>query len=343
MQGSGNNRPLWRRIVRIGISVMVLVPTVSLFPNFAASKEVFKSIPLKNFSIVQSEKSGGLSARNAFRGAIELRWKRKRFGGFSGLHLDRTGKHMMAISDRGVWFAADLVFKTGRLTGVRKAGFKRLRGTAGDKLKRRERDAEALSPDGSGGFVVAFERSHRLLHYPGWRRPFLLRPRRIKAPPGLHALPENHGIEAMTRLCDGRYLIIAEGAKTGRENNDSQIMVWLGNEGRWTRKTLRQRSGGFTVAGASTLSDCSVAIIERRQIPLGQWVTIIQRFPSGGFTSSDSGLVRGQILLGPFSSIAKFEGIAVHKSNSGDQRLFLITDNDFKGPTILAAFAVALR
>ncbi|MDA1325279.1 MAG: esterase-like activity of phytase family protein [Proteobacteria bacterium] len=342
MQGIPVKRGRKRWIFRLGVSVVLLVPIVALFHNFAASDEGFQSIPLKNFSIVPAEKSGGVSAQSAFRGALELRWDRKRFGGLSGLHVDRTGKHLISISDRGVWFAAELVFDAGRLAAARDARLKRLIGPDGAKLKRREGDAEALSSDGAGGFVVAFERRHNLLHYPGWRRPFFLRPRQIKTPPDVQALPSNHGIEAMTRLCDGRYLLIAERGETGGKETESPVMAWLGGEGDWTRRTLLRRAG-FSITGATTLSDCSIAVIERQQHASGQWITGIRRFPLDRFNTAAGQPLSGQIVLGPFSSIAKFEGIAAHKSGAGDERLFLMSDNDFKGPTILAAFTVVLK
>ena len=166
MRRDANDRKLFRRVFLVAIATAIVLP-VMIERVAAGPASEFQTVPLAMLPGVSFAENQRDRFRRAYRGAIELRWKRKRFGGFSGLDVDRSGKRMIAISDRGSWLEADLIFRDGRLVGARKVTFKRLRGTDGNKLKRRDGDAEALSPDGAGGFVASFERSHRILQFPG--------------------------------------------------------------------------------------------------------------------------------------------------------------------------------
>ena len=65
------------------------------------------------------------------------------------------------------------------------------------------RDAESLALLPDGGFVVGFEREHRLLRYPpGTGRPDGV-PVAVASPPGLEKAPFNGGIEALDVLRGG--------------------------------------------------------------------------------------------------------------------------------------------
>jgi hypothetical protein len=331
-----------RRMTRIGPACLALILNTTVFHNSVASDGSFRSVPSKTFSIIPTDQSGVPSAQSAFRGAITLDWQKKeRFGGFSGLHVDWTGKHLTTISDRGAWFTGYLDFIDGRLIAIRKAGFKRLRGPDGEKLKRRDGDAEALSSDGAGGFVVAFERHHSLLRYPGWRRPFHLRARQWTLPSDVQRLPANKGLEATTRLCDGRYLVISQRGQASTEGGETQISAWIGNDGKWAKRMFSRRPG-VGISGAATLSDCSVVLIERERHSDGRWRTGILRISSNRFAPDDAEPMTAQDMLGPFLAVEKFEGIAAHPLNKGRERILLIADNDFEGATLLVAFVAKL-
>lgn len=330
----------WRRLV-FGLAglFLSLFLIFFLFQGPATSADDFRAVPSTSFSI----SSGGVDpkafAGNAFRGAIELRSTRKRFGGFSGLHVGTTGKRFTAVSDRGAWLQADLVYEAGRLVGARNAGFKRLRNAKGKKLKGSEGDAEALSSDGAGGFLVAFERNHRILHYPGWRQPFRLRPREMAVPRVLWTFPPNHGIEAMTRLCDGRYMAIAERGEGQEKGGETDDVVWLGKDGVWERRPI-SRGPAFSITGAATLPDCSVALLERQSQSPGRWITRIRRISATVFEKQSKSPLGGTIIIAPFLSGAKFEGLGIHAPRPGKNMILLVADNDFKGATILAAFSL---
>ena len=54
-----------------------------------------------------------------YLGGLRLRSPNRRFGGLSGIEVSPDGKSMLAISDRGFWFSADLMYDPdGRLIGL---------------------------------------------------------------------------------------------------------------------------------------------------------------------------------------------------------------------------------
>jgi hypothetical protein len=299
----------------------------------SAAKE-FRVTPVKSFEKIFSRGSDPNIAK-AFRGALVLRWNRKQFRGFSGLSI-AAGDRLTAISDRGAWLELSLSFRNQFLVGARGPVLKRLRGPDGKKLKGKYRDAEALAPDGRGGFVIAFERQPRLLHYPPWRKPFFLKPTEITGPVEFAALQGNRGIEALTRLCDGRFLVIAQTSQPAGAD------AWLVGTGGWTGRRYA-RSDGFIPTGATTLPDCSVAVLERRETGRNGHGLRIQHLsaPVLGRTRTDA--INPKRLFGPaFSPAFKFEGITAFGRTRSGVLIYLISDSDARTGTALASFAVRI-
>ena len=78
-----------------------------------------------------------------------------RFGGLSGLWLAPDGSRLIAVSDHGTLWLADLEQAAdGRLTGFRRLAGDRAGRAPGDPAGR---DAEELASDGEGGLVIAYE------------------------------------------------------------------------------------------------------------------------------------------------------------------------------------------
>ncbi|MGQ0674822.1 MAG: esterase-like activity of phytase family protein, partial [Rhodospirillales bacterium] len=103
----------------------------------------------------------------AWLGGLHLTSRDRRFGGYSGLETIPGGK-LAAISDTGHWLVFEpLRDAQGRLIGVRAGEIEPLKNERGQPLSGKGRsDAEALRRDPvQGGFLVAFEREHRLLRY----------------------------------------------------------------------------------------------------------------------------------------------------------------------------------
>lgn len=305
------------------------------FDTRSSEAEEFSVTAIKDFEQIFVPASNPDIAK-AFRGAIVMRWDRKRFQGFSGLHID-TGRRLTAISDRGAWLEITLISRDRFLAGARHPVLKRLRGPDGNKLKRKNGDAEALAPDGRGGFVIAFERQPRLLHYPAWRKPFSLAPTQITSPAEFAALPANNGIEALARLCNGQLLVLAQISRPGEPD------AWVGGAQGWTSRRYL-RSDGYSPTGAVTLPDCSVAVLERRRKSGGGRGFRIRRLPSSIFAKARTDDMEPVALFGPaFSPALNFEGITAFGESPGSVLFYLISDSSVRSGTTIASFAVRIR
>jgi hypothetical protein len=273
-----------------------------------------KSVPLHPF-----DPSVTRVGRLDYRGGLQLTSADTRFGGLSGLLVSADGRHLTAISDRGYWFEAGLVYdRNGVLTGIDEAGVSELRAPNGKSVARRPAgNAEALAPAADGkGVVVSFEMQPKLLLYPAGGGP----PVRLKSPPGLERAPKNEGIEALTRLADGRLMALTEGLRA-----DGGTTGWVGGGRRWSTVTWRT-GGGFQPTGAATLPDGRVLMLERRILPPGARVRL----------QKSADIAEGAVLDGEevarFEGVLTFdnmEGIDARRGDAGETLVYLISDDNY--------------
>ena len=234
-----------------------------------------------------------------------------RFGGFSGLLIDDG--QLRAVTDRGSML-------TGKLHkgGLIEADFSPLVDTQGAPLKEKaDADAESLARTEDGGYLVSFERHHRILAYKdGPALPFAL-------PDDVAATTGNHGLEALTRLADGRYLMILE--KSGA---DSHSKGWIGRPGAWqTIKYLRNDE--YRPTGATTLPNGSVLILER-------YYSVIVGVRARLRLVDKNELIAGGTLIGTHLGeiraplpVDNFEGIATTQDKDGQLLVHLLSDDNF--------------
>jgi hypothetical protein len=258
--------------------------------------------------------------RLEYRGGLQIASPDERFGGLSGLLVSADGRRLTAISDRGYWIEAKLVYDgNGVLSGIGEASIKQLRAPKGRFIARSAaRDAEALALAAVGkGVIVSFEMRPKLWLYPASGGiPVLL-----KSPPGIEKVPENEGVEALTGLADGRLLALTESSGTagstlgwvGGERTSWSTVTWLTNE-------------GFRPTGAATLPDGDVLVLERRVLPPGARIRLLK--------ASDIRL--GAVLDG--QEIARFEGmltfdnmegIDARLSEGGESLVYLLSDDNY--------------
>ena len=262
----------------------------------------------------------------AYRGGLEIDWDDPRFGGFSALEIDPDNGDLVAVTDRGSWLTATPVIAAGKLVGLEGLRLGALTGPAGEALEGGSGDAEALAPDGAGGYLVAFERDHRVWRYPAAPEPFGAKPRPVDGPGELADLKKNKGVEAMTRLCDGRLLLIAERAAPEPARADA----WIGRSGIWQDFEL-PRSERARVKGAVTRADCAVLVLERIKNKDAPDTTRIIRLPIAALRSGAA--PAEPEVIGRFDGALedeRFEAIAARPTAAGGSRIFLMTDDGFR-------------
>jgi hypothetical protein len=256
-----------------------------------------------------------------------------RFGGFSGLRISADGVHLLAVSDRGDWLSARLLYDADdRLIGIADAALAPLSRPPG----RGTFDVEALEVLPNGALLIATERVHRLLRYDPPKQvhdPFVLdadrlarlKPKVLAAPEGFAALGGNEGIEALVRLEDGRLLAIEEGGE-GRPAVPAQ--AWLiGADGTAARLAIR-RDANFRPTDAALLPDGDVLLLERRYTAIGGVAARLRGLPQAELVAG--AVVEGVVLatLVPPVSVDNMEGLAVRQAN-GRTLVLLLSDDNF--------------
>src|SRR5207248_1995397 len=103
-----------------------------------------------------------------YRGGLVLESPSEpRFGGWSDLKIRADGEKLVAISDRGFWLDARLVYDAdGRLISLADSRIGHLIGPDGRRLAGASGDAEGLTTAPDGSLIVSLERRHRILVYP---------------------------------------------------------------------------------------------------------------------------------------------------------------------------------
>lgn len=253
-----------------------------------------------------------------YRGGLSLSAGEPHFGGLSGLIVSADGAEMTAVSDMGYWLTGRLGYdRSGDLASVSDIRMGPLLAPGGARTTGKLRgDAESITPDGRGGFLVGFEQDHRL-----WRYPALAgRPGPVQAPAGLEQAPANGGLEALARLDDGRFLALTE-----------QLAVpggtrgWVGAPGRWQSLTLASE-GGFAPTAAAVLPDGDVLVLERRFPPVGARVLRIDAASvKSGAKLDGEELAR----LEGADTVDNMEGIAARRGPDGRTLIYLLSDDNF--------------
>ncbi|HJS32214.1 MAG TPA: esterase-like activity of phytase family protein [Alphaproteobacteria bacterium] len=277
------------------------------------------------------------AGRLDFLGGVVLSSADGRFGGWSDLWIDPTGERLVAISDRGNFLDARLRSDaSGAPLVVDQARIGPMIDTRGRRLSGRQTDAEALARTPDGGFIVAFERHHRLAYYPAAEPPFSLPARLLASPPELTRAPANGGIEALAALDGGILLALSEdlvdaGGRVG----------WVGQPGQW-RRFVYVAGQGFKPTGAGLLPGGDMIVVERHFTVLSGLATRLTRLPRAAIRP-DARIVGDELArIGSPRSQDNFEGVAARRTAAGTTLIYLLSDDNFSMllRTVLFVFAL---
>lgn len=267
-----------------------------------------------------------------WRGGVVLTSRERRFGGWSDLWVAPNGRSLHSISDEGSWLVAAIRYDNdGRLTGLGAATIGSLRGENGQLLSDKiETDAEGLARLPDGGWLVSFERDHRVLHYPpgdeSTGQGLAGRPRRLTTPPEFRRQPANGGVEAMVALPDRRTLLLSE----EMSEKPGTVVGWIVDaDANWRKFHYQTRDSDHRPTSLALLPDGDLVLLERAFDPLRGVRVAVKRVRLAGVVPD--AVVRGEELawLRQPLAVDNLEGIAAGRGPRGETLLWLLSDDNF--------------
>jgi hypothetical protein len=285
--------------------------------------------------------------RLEFRGGLVLSSPSSNFGGWSGLVIDGDGKSLLAVSDVGSWMSAEITYEGSRPTGLVRARLGPLLSKDGKPLQsKREQDAECVTLlDGSlerGTLLIGFERLHRIGRFPVVGGAVGKPAGYLKPPGDAKAMRENQGIEAVAVLKGGprKGAIVAFAERLTRGSGYHTGWIWTGSEG---QKLQLQDLGGFNITAAASLPDGSLLVLER-YFRWTEGVKMRLRHIAAAEIAPGARIVGETLLEGDSSyDIDNMEGLAVHRTASGETVVTMISDDNFNAllqRTVLLQFTL---
>lgn len=268
-----------------------------------------------------------------FRGGLVLTSPHRDFGGVSTLRVMPDGARFLALTDKGHWLRARIVYRGRQPIAITDAEMAPLLGADGRPLNRRGwYDSEALADDGTGMLYVGFERVHQIARFNYARDGLLARAQPIPQPPGFKSLPSNRSIECLAipprgLPLAGNLIAISERGLDAAGN----ILGWLIGLG------STASVGTFTVKRTDEfdVSDCTVApsgellLLERRFSWARGLAMRIRRVPLGNVRSGAVLDGRDLIFADMGYQIDNMEGMSLHRAANGALVLTLISDDNF--------------
>jgi hypothetical protein len=286
----------------------------------------FQPVPLDE-SDPQRRRLGALT----FLGGWEISSGNRRFGSISAMHVE--GGHVTAVSDAGVVLRFPL--PRGGRSRVRLQTLVEGPGPASDKTAR---DSETLLIEGSRAWI-AFEHRNAVWRYDSgtWRAQSAARP------PEMRRWSRNAGAEAIARLADGRFMIMAEGTRDS--DGSSRVLLFDGDPAVPGSRAIELRylpPAGYRVTDAAVLPDGRLLLLNRRFTILGGFRAKLTslRLPQG---IGPGHILRGTELahFDPPVTTDNLEALSVSQEN-GRTILWIASDDNYfpLQRTLLLRFAL---
>jgi hypothetical protein len=244
----------------------------------------------------------------------------EQFGGLSALVVD--GTDLLAVSDKG----ALVLLKRATLVAPARAAIRPLPVGCGNPEYKADRDSESIARDPQSGNVwIGFE----------WRN-FICRvgPRLdiavAKAKPlQMKNWPLRAGAESMTRLRDGRTIVLAERPTGG--GRDSPLLVYSvdpTSDGATAIEMRYRPPKGYRPTDVAELPDGSLLVIHRRFRPPFAFSTIVAMTASFKARAGGTITARPLALLKAPGTSDNFEGLAVERIASRTY-IWMVSDDNF--------------
>ena len=257
-----------------------------------------------------------------YRGGLKVEPGKEKIGGVSGLEwvdneADNGGGALYAVSDDGRWLKIQTDESNGRLLDLYSIDMGTLRDTKGKKLKKKsDADAESLTLNPQGDWLIAFEQSHRI-----WRYSDLNGPAQSEGDGPMSALSftdANKGLETLTAAPVGGLMCVEntfpDSPNCARINGMTPTPFSL-----VPPPALAEHGGAPTDAACANDGTCYI-LMRSYKPGYGNRAAIVELAEDGTQTTLaifDAPLTRDN-----------FEGLAV-REQFGKRYLYLASDDNF--------------
>ena len=284
-----------------------------------------------------------------FLGGLALTSTADKFGAFSGLAVSADGKHLLAISDTGEWFSADIARSNDKLSGLSNTRMAPVRGNDGSILNKGHKwnaDAEGLNWS-DGRALISFERQMGKLRAVDLGTKGFFAPARILPESKLlNTIRGNRGIESIAvppknSSLAGSLIAIGE-----RVLNGGNHTGWVLKGSQINRFFIRRRDD-FDITAAEFLPNGDLLLLERRFSLIRGSAVRLRRIAAVDISAvkSKPGMILDglDLMTADLShQIDNMEGMAVRTGPDGMPVILLISDDNFNffQRTLLLEFAL---
>jgi len=256
-----------------------------------------------------------------YLGGIDIPRMGQNIGGLSGLRWDAQSQRLLAITDDARWVWLSLGEQDGRLVGLDEVESGPLLGLEGEILTGKTMgDSESLTRSANGGWLVGFERTHRIWRYPSLdTRPV---PTSTDVEAEFGTLDDNDGLETLAGNERSQLMCVQRMASSDRPNCLLRDMETGYSD--FPVVSPQELVGlGAVPTDADALADGTFLILFRSYSPTeGNSAAIVAYSPDGA---------RREIAtLQPPLTTDNFEGLAVREEGD-DTFLYIVSDDNFSG------------
>lgn len=246
--------------MRIALLSLLVLLALAVIAPWSLGREQAEPILARAVPLHPADPRADRVGRLRFLGGWRLTGEDATFGGISSLAIIGE-RRFLAIGDAGGVFRFTLN-EAGDIS--RSRIFALPDGPApqaGGEPRKRDRDAEAMTRDPvTGELWIGFERANAI-----WRYSEDFDTQGHAEPPAMRGWPLNGGPEALVRLADGRFVVLAEEADAG--DGVTEGLIFAGDPTVTSEPPLRfgyRPPEGYAATDAALLPDDRLLILNRR-------------------------------------------------------------------------------
>ncbi|MFN3749162.1 MAG: esterase-like activity of phytase family protein [Sphingorhabdus sp.] len=321
------------QFIRIAILILLAIIAAGGERRYSLNNsQSIELIPLRlDASKPDRRKVGALTFLNGW----ELRSDNSDFGGISALTALGDNR-FLAVSDAGTLIGFTLT--NGKME---RSFIAALPGAQGEQLDYRDRDSEGMAYDAASGHIwISYEARHAVRRL----SPSLGRVDGVERLSFTEGWKANGGVEAMTRLNDGRFVLLSETHQRADGSNSGYLY-----SGDPVERGARYISFGYRAPEGYRPTDATV-LPDGRLLILNRRIGFPQGFSAKLAVLDPSEIQSGEVAtpkviasIAPPLLVDNMEGLAITQQN-GRIIVWMVSDNNFTAfqRTILMKFALNL-